>query len=155
MLLPQSSAFATLRNRLNAVNGLGYLQAAARPAYSSSTQNAPPPRKIGAGEIKWSELQTHFNRIQLRHERMRRTTHTQLEAGTGAHTPQSSTPAATRVRRRDAPSINRTSTNLSGLSLGSMPSVAGSNIIAYEDNSGQPRSGIWGWVQPGQKGRRQ
>lgn len=156
MLLPQSSAFATLRNRLNAVNGLGYLQAAARPAYSSSsTQNAPPPRKIGAGEIKWSELQTHFNRVQLRHERVRRTAHPPLEAGTGAHTPQSSTPAATRVRRRDAPSIHRTSTNLSGLSLGSMPSVAGSNVIAYDDSSGQPRSGIWGWVQPGQKGRRQ
>ncbi|WFD36670.1 hypothetical protein MCUN1_003557 [Malassezia cuniculi] len=147
MLLPQSSAFATLRNRLNAVNGLGYLQAVGRTSYGGTTQT---PRKIGAGEIKWPELQTHFRQVQLRHERARR--HAPASESPGALAPPlASTPAISRVRRRDAPSIHRMSTNLSGISLGGAPSVAGSNVMAYDGNTTQQRNGIWGWVQPGQR----
>ncbi len=37
MLLPQSSAFVTLRNRLNAVNGLGFLHSVPRSSYATRT----------------------------------------------------------------------------------------------------------------------
>ena len=148
MLLPQSSAFATLRNRLNAVNGLGYLQAVGRTSHGS----ASTPRKIGAGEIKWGELQTHFRQVQLRHERAWRYAPAPAAESAGSVAPPlTSTPAVSRTRRRDAPSIHRMSTNMSGMSLGGTPSVAGSNVIAYDDNTSQSRQGLWGWVQPGRR----
>jgi len=43
MLLPQSSAFATLRNRLSAVSSLGFLQTVPRCAFSSPFCSAYPP----------------------------------------------------------------------------------------------------------------
>ncbi|KAI0291604.1 vacuolar protein 14 C-terminal Fig4p binding-domain-containing protein [Multifurca ochricompacta] len=55
MLLPQSSAFISLRNRLNAVNSAGFLHIAPKP-----------------DEIKWPELLAHFRVVQTRHERARR-----------------------------------------------------------------------------------
>ncbi|PWN50102.1 ARM repeat-containing protein [Violaceomyces palustris] len=40
MLLPQSSAFVTLRNRLNAVSGMGFLHAIPRSAYLASSSSS-------------------------------------------------------------------------------------------------------------------
>ncbi len=80
MLLPQSSAFVTLRNRLNAVNGLGFLHSVPRSSYaargasksvsggvgSSSTGGASGGGSGGSSgggggsasmaEIKWNDL---------------------------------------------------------------------------------------------------
>ncbi|KXN92318.1 hypothetical protein AN958_08549 [Leucoagaricus sp. SymC.cos] len=68
MLLPQSSAFVSLRNRLNAVNSAGFLHIAPK-----STSNVVSTRsRIGREEIKWQELLTHFRSVQLRHEKARR-----------------------------------------------------------------------------------
>jgi vacuole morphology and inheritance protein 14 len=50
MILPQSSAFVSLRARLAVVNSSGYAPPPARAGY------APPVRKSGRDEIKWSEL---------------------------------------------------------------------------------------------------
>jgi hypothetical protein len=84
MLLPQSSAFATLRNRLNSISPIGYLHLFPRP-YSSSlysqlilfsapeTSTRPDRRtpKYRADEIKWSDLLDKFRSVQLRHEKAR------------------------------------------------------------------------------------
>ncbi|KAL5507888.1 hypothetical protein ACEPAH_5506 [Sanghuangporus vaninii] len=69
MLLPQSSAFVSLRNRLNAVNSAGFLHIAPK-----SSSNAYSGRsKLGRGdEIKWQELLMHFRSVQGRHEKLRR-----------------------------------------------------------------------------------
>ena len=68
MLLPQSSAFVSLRNRLNAVNSTGFLHIAPK-----STPNVSSTRsRIGRDEIKWQELLTHFRSTQMRHEKARR-----------------------------------------------------------------------------------
>jgi len=76
MLLPQSSAFLSLRNRLNAVNSAGFLHIAPK-----STPNVLQTRsRIGRDEIKWQELLTHFRSVQLRHEKGRR----QAMGGDGA-----------------------------------------------------------------------
>ncbi len=95
MLLPQSSAFATLRNRLNAVSSLGFLQTVPRSSYSSSSTStgggasgagAGAAGGAGAGgssrskmigregqsHVQWNELLLHFRSIQVRHERARR-----------------------------------------------------------------------------------
>jgi len=69
MLLPQSTAFVSLRNRLSAVNSAGFLQIA--PKSSSTTYTARS--KIGRGdEIKWAELLQHFKSVQIKHEKARR-----------------------------------------------------------------------------------
>jgi hypothetical protein len=51
MILPQSSAFVSLRARLAVVNSSGYAPPPARPGYA-----APTGRKSGKEEIKWQEL---------------------------------------------------------------------------------------------------
>lgn len=93
MLLPQSSAFATLRNRLSAVSSLGFLQTVPRSvrvmmsafialkaviyrSYASassipsaggrSTIIGTGPRRTDGGEIRWNELLTHFRQVQKR-----------------------------------------------------------------------------------------
>ncbi|KAG8899926.1 hypothetical protein FRB99_006354 [Tulasnella sp. 403] len=71
MLLPQSSAFMSLRNRLNAVSSLGYLHIAPRSAVAVGTLTTRS--KIVRDEIKWLELMSHFRSVQLKHEKSRRT----------------------------------------------------------------------------------
>jgi len=68
MLLPQSSAFVSLRNRLNAVNSAGFLQIAPKSGISPLTTRS----KIGRDEIKWQELLLHFRSVQSKHEKSRR-----------------------------------------------------------------------------------
>lgn len=81
MLLPQSSAFAALKNRLNSVSAIGYLHMP-RPAPSATTpssvstferQNRLKSREEGT--IKWTELLEKFKSTQ---ERVRRAQQRQL-----------------------------------------------------------------------------
>ncbi|KDQ64426.1 hypothetical protein JAAARDRAFT_225710 [Jaapia argillacea MUCL 33604] len=67
MLLPQSSAFVSLRNRLNAVNSAGFLHIAPKPNSVLTSRS-----KIGRDEIKWQELLSHFRSVQSKHEKARR-----------------------------------------------------------------------------------
>ncbi|OJT05369.1 Protein VAC14 -like protein [Trametes pubescens] len=69
MLLPQSSAFNALRNRLVAVNSAGFLHIAPKSTVGnlSSTRS-----KLGREDIKWQELLQHFRTVQIKHEKARR-----------------------------------------------------------------------------------
>lgn len=69
MLLPQSSAFVSLRNRLNAVNSAGYLQVSPKITVGVTGRS-----KMSRDEIKWQELLQHFRQVQARHERSKRAT---------------------------------------------------------------------------------
>ncbi|CAA7260108.1 unnamed protein product [Cyclocybe aegerita] len=69
MLLPQSTAFVSLRNRLNAVNSAGFLQIAPKP---SAVGSLATRSKLGRDEIKWQELLLHFRSVQAKHEKARR-----------------------------------------------------------------------------------
>lgn len=82
MLLPQSSAFAALKNRLNSVSAIGYLHIVPRgpaPATTPSSvstferQNRLKSREEGT--IKWAELLEKFKATQ---ERVRRAQQRQL-----------------------------------------------------------------------------
>ncbi|KAI0034126.1 vacuolar protein 14 C-terminal Fig4p binding-domain-containing protein, partial [Vararia minispora EC-137] len=68
MLLPQSTAFVALRNRLNAVNSAGFLHIAPKPAATSISSRS----KLVRDEIKWGELLLHFRTVQSKHEKARR-----------------------------------------------------------------------------------
>ncbi|KZT71480.1 ARM repeat-containing protein [Daedalea quercina L-15889] len=69
MLLPQSSAFVSLRNRLSAVNSAGFLHIAPK---STVTSISSTRSKLGREDIKWQELLSHFRLVQGRHEKARR-----------------------------------------------------------------------------------
>ncbi|KAK9475617.1 vacuolar protein 14 C-terminal Fig4p binding-domain-containing protein [Lipomyces japonicus] len=79
MLLPQSSAYATLRNRLNSVSAIGYLHIVPPAPGSSSTGSGVTKQsfnrsKARLDEAKWNDLLDKFRVVQFRHERLRRQT---------------------------------------------------------------------------------
>ncbi|KAL8724148.1 MAG: hypothetical protein Q9166_008109 [cf. Caloplaca sp. 2 TL-2023] len=106
MLLPQSSAFAALKNRLNSVSAIGYLHIAPRAYVSSlshvrqqstelkfgSTPPAPTaafdrPNRLKAreeGAIRWVELLDKFKAVQ---ERARRASRSQSHVDDGTPAP--------------------------------------------------------------------
>lgn len=104
MLLPQSSAFAALKNRLNSVSAIGYLHIAPRTYVSSfpfhlqgkSTEaqlaSTPPtptaafdrPNRLKArddGTIRWAELLEKFKSVQEKAKKLHKS-HNEPEDGT-------------------------------------------------------------------------
>ena len=68
MLLPQSSAFAALKNRLNSVSAIGYLHIPQRTP-QTPTANFDRPTRLKPREdslIKWTELLDKFKTVQER-----------------------------------------------------------------------------------------
>lgn len=115
MLLPQSSAFAALKNRLNSVSAIGYLHIAPRGyVQSNATPTLPhlrqksteaqfgstPPTPTAAfdrtnrlkareeGTIKWAELLEKFKSVQEKAKRLQRS-QSRAEDGTPAPRPPS------------------------------------------------------------------
>jgi vacuole morphology and inheritance protein 14 len=76
MLLPQSSAFAALKNRLNSVSAIGYLHIAPRtspqgPSASGfDRNNRLKPRE--ESNVKWNELLDRFKATQEKARRSQR-----------------------------------------------------------------------------------
>ncbi|PSS09218.1 hypothetical protein M430DRAFT_53750 [Amorphotheca resinae ATCC 22711] len=73
MLLPQSSAFAALKNRLNSVSAIGYLHIAPRAAPSnagpSNFDRSSRLKGRDEGGIRWNELLEKFRSVQERARR--------------------------------------------------------------------------------------
>lgn len=70
MLLPQSAAFAALKNRLNAVSAIGYLHIPSSAKTAPATSAAPAFDRSNRlksredGPVKWSELLEKFRHAQ-------------------------------------------------------------------------------------------
>jgi len=68
MLLPQSSAFAALKNRLNSVSAIGYLHIAPRATPSnagpSNFDRSSRLKGRDEGGIRWNELLEKFRSVQ-------------------------------------------------------------------------------------------
>ena len=117
MLLPQSSAFAALKNRLNSVSAIGYLHIAPRgyvqsnitPTLSHLRQKSTeaqfgstPPTPTAAfdrpnrlkgreeGTIRWAELLEKFKSVQEKAKRLQRSQN-RAEDGTPAPRPPAET----------------------------------------------------------------
>lgn len=107
MLLPQSSAFAALKNRLNSVSAIGYLHIAPRTYVShvrqksteakfGSTPQTPGatfdrPNRLKPREeagIRWTELLEKFKSVQ---EKARRVHRLQSQVEDGTSTPGNAT----------------------------------------------------------------
>ncbi|RCI00210.1 hypothetical protein CU098_002673, partial [Rhizopus stolonifer] len=78
MLLPQSSAFSTLRNRLNSVSSLGFLHVLPKSPVTSLATTSTDRKQLNKTKveeistIKYQELLTHFKSVQSRHEKQRK-----------------------------------------------------------------------------------
>lgn len=77
MLLPQSSAFAALKNRLNSVSSIGYLQIGPRPsATTPGASSYDRPNRLGKGRedgmIRWDQLLEKFRSVQDKARRAQR-----------------------------------------------------------------------------------
>ncbi|KAL2751961.1 hypothetical protein ACRALDRAFT_2114690 [Sodiomyces alcalophilus JCM 7366] len=74
MLLPQSSAFAALKNRLNSISSIGYLHITPRPnvPVAAGSNYERPNRLKGREEaiVRWNDLLEKFRNVQ---EKARRT----------------------------------------------------------------------------------
>jgi vacuole morphology and inheritance protein 14 len=70
MLLPQSSAFNTLKNRLSCVSSLPSLSALHRTPNSTESKQADKEKEVEA--IDFQELLAHFQQVQARHQQHRR-----------------------------------------------------------------------------------
>lgn len=75
MLLPQSSAFAALKNRLNSVSAIGYLHIAPRnapttPGLGGTFERPARLKSRDESAIKWNELLEKFRSIQDRARRV-------------------------------------------------------------------------------------
>ncbi|KAI8627557.1 vacuole morphology and inheritance protein [Xylariaceae sp. FL1651] len=77
MLLPQSSAFAALKNRLNSVSSIGFLHTGPRPsATTPGTSGYDRPNRLGKGReegiIRWDQLLEKFRSVQDKARRAQR-----------------------------------------------------------------------------------
>ncbi|KAI9707236.1 MAG: hypothetical protein M1836_000196 [Candelina mexicana] len=126
MLLPQSSAFAALKNRLNSVSAIGYLHVGTRapPATPSSTYDRPNRLKAREeGGIKWVELLDKFKSVQEKARRLQRL-QTQGEVGApvlglfegkGKEKEKGAAAQSEKLRRSgSSASLNRTPANAQG-----------------------------------------
>ncbi|KLJ12525.1 DNA repair and recombination protein RAD54 and RAD54-like protein [Blastomyces silverae] len=98
MLLPQSSAFAALKNRLNSVSNIGLLQPAAR-GISTNTPGISTPYERSGGrlksreDIRWGDLLEKFKSVQEKSRRSGRSSSRQTDSD-GNSMPHSSIAAA-------------------------------------------------------------
>ncbi|KAJ5532954.1 Protein VAC14 [Penicillium frequentans] len=164
MLLPQSSAFAALKNRLNSVSNIGFLHNAPR----STTQTAPSyERPTGTrlkgreeNSIRWVELLDKFKAVQERARRSQAQQRHSVDATDSLHPSLSAAlSAATGGRDRSVlPDTPRggpgmMSPGASGLGLGVGPGMganrgapepspkAGSSILGHKQRSSLPNLG--------------
>jgi len=72
MLLPQSAAFAALRNRLNCVSAIGYLHVPSRGTTTSTTASYDRQNRLKnreEGGIRWNDLLEKFKSVQEKAKR--------------------------------------------------------------------------------------
>lgn len=170
MLLPQSSAFAALKNRLNSVSNIGFLHAAPRRYDScpphvctfekvakltvpSSTAQAGPSsydRSSGSrlkprdeNSIRWVDLLDKFKFVQERARRAQASQRQSLDATDSLHNPSltAALTAATIDRTRDRAGLPDLPRGMAGGS-GAMGSGAGGAGQGVAGNSGAGRGAI-------------
>ncbi|CAG8581727.1 4384_t:CDS:10 [Funneliformis mosseae] len=77
MLLPQSSAFASLKNRLTSVSSMGFLHLIPKSTPTADTKRSTTKSNMPTKDdgIKFQDLLTHFRAVQTKHEKKRKHHH--------------------------------------------------------------------------------
>ncbi|OQE24593.1 hypothetical protein PENSTE_c007G06672 [Penicillium steckii] len=135
MLLPQSSAFAALKNRLNSVSNIGYLHSPPR----SAAQTGPPQYDRPSGSrlkprdensIRWVELLDKFKFVQERARRAQASQRQSLDANDSLHNPSltAALSAATTDRTKDRSGLPDLPRGIAGGSGVMGPGVGGAGL---------------------------
>ncbi|EPS33225.1 hypothetical protein PDE_08187 [Penicillium oxalicum 114-2] len=133
MLLPQSSAFAALKNRLNSVSNIGFLHGGPRSASQTtpSFDRSSGTRLKSRDDIRWTELLDKFKAVQERARRAQAAQRQSLDPTDTLQNPSLSAAlsAATVDRARDRPNLNDPSRagllGSIGTGMGSMTGTSG------------------------------
>ncbi|CAJ0637064.1 8706_t:CDS:2, partial [Entrophospora sp. SA101] len=81
MLLPQSSAFASLKNRLTSVSSMGFLHLMPKSPNDSKKSISKLLSSRDEG-IRFQDLLTHFKTVQTKHETIRKQARTIKKSNT-------------------------------------------------------------------------
>ncbi|KAA8917644.1 hypothetical protein TRICI_000245 [Trichomonascus ciferrii] len=107
MILPQSSAFNTLRNRLNSVSPIGFIHLPPKPTNSNSTSSSKITGKYslqGRDDVKWTELLEKFRNVQRKHQEIRNNTFSKSFSDLKLYNPDDAdSDNAPRPQKRNAP----------------------------------------------------
>ncbi|KAK9728467.1 hypothetical protein K7432_001070 [Basidiobolus ranarum] len=131
MLLPQSGAFATLRNRLSSVNSLGFLHLVPQKIESKPTEprrNSSKPAPTQAEVLKFPELLSHFRVVQYKHEKSRN------------QSVQSTSRSGSQSRRRNRVTTGNSRSLAAGLASLNHDRNGSTGNLALGKNSELPRS---------------
>ncbi|CAG8589814.1 12652_t:CDS:10 [Acaulospora morrowiae] len=128
MLLPQSSAFASLKNRLTSVSSMGFLHLIPSKSPSTAGRTTTKLSTVKEDGIKFQDLLTHFRTVQTKHEKIRKQANQSL-GKTGSLSMRSR-----RMRDRDHRDRTHHPTNTS------QPSSASSKHGALSANSTENRA---------------
>lgn len=145
MLLPQSSAFAALKNRLNSVSAIGYLHIAPRgtPTTPSTVstferQNRLRSKEAVDGGIRWAELLDKFRSTQ---DRVRRSHQRHLGGERDGYVDERSTSPELQKTALALPTAEGRSRPESGLNVGRPPPASiGGALTGSAGASGHPKS---------------
>lgn len=102
MLLPQSSAFAALKNRLNSVSAIGYLHIAPR-TYVSHSRNSSVVASVAnmAEAISSFSSTSIFNTPPIHHQQKKNVTESHSSISTNANAAPSTFDRSSRLKGRD------------------------------------------------------
>ncbi|KAI5241293.1 ARM repeat-containing protein [Aureobasidium subglaciale] len=147
MLLPQSSAFAALKNRLNSVSAIGYLHIAPRTAPTTpSVSTFDRPNRLKSREdpgIKWSDLLEKFKSVQekARRAQQRPLRLTSLPNGLTLPDMDDELDSPTLNKEASAPAKDKPTGRLSGLGRpGSAASITRPSATPTQGQQGHQKS---------------
>ncbi|CAG8684513.1 17009_t:CDS:10 [Cetraspora pellucida] len=145
MLLPQSSAFASLKNRLTSVSSMGFLHLIPRSAPQIDIKRGTSKSYAKDDGIKFHDLLNHFRTVQAKHEKTRKQ---------AQNSGSISQPTRSRRIRGDRTSLPASSSNLSQ----SATSISNKNNSGSTDQRGganvNVNTGTSGSLQADQSRRR-
>lgn len=168
MLLPQSSAFATLRNRLNSVSSIGFLhfpvpsqqqQTRANGSASSSTNgsgsgnvvsrysasinmNSSNSTPISFYDVRWTDLMKKFHAVQKRHQDARNSVLTRSFADVKIQEPSSNVPDSKNAGKRAAPAAPPAGSSKGISPVAPTTTTASQHLVAVSASPGSAPSPV-------------
>lgn len=146
MLLPQSSAFAALKNRLNSVSNIGFLHSAPRSTSQAGPASSSYDRPSGSrlkprdeNSIRWVDLLDKFKFVQERARRAQASQRQSLDATDSVHNPSltAALSAATSDRTRDRGGLPDIPRGIAGGSGSMGPGVGGAGLGVMGSGGGR------------------
>ncbi|EGE08401.1 vacuole-associated enzyme activator complex component Vac14 [Trichophyton equinum CBS 127.97] len=141
MLLPQSSAFAALKNRLNSVSNIGLLYAGMRPPTLTGSTSTGPYERSGRlksreeSVIRWADLLDKFKSVQERSRRSQRRSQRDLELDRNGISTSAMATASLPLYEPNSSGIDRTISDIPVGAYARRPGAQGDSLGAQKGGS--------------------